>query len=281
MEVQHFLFLFLSSFITTDGRPLANSFMNITEIARKSDLKIVGGADAQKHIAPWIISLQYSLRNRYYHSCGGAILSPEWVITAGHCVSASSRGYQVAAGRHNLRVYENSTEQRRTVRRVFIHPDYEGGIGTNDIALIQLQSPLKFTISVNKVNLPNAYTDDQHGSAALYGWGSTSRSKYPSMPNILQTMVAPIISVDQCRQILHAGLLITDKNICTGPMNGRVSACSGDSGSALTINNTIIGIVSWGLDPCGSPNSASVYTRVSRYVYWISSIINNERKFFS
>lgn len=244
-------------------------------------LKIVGGTTAQKNMAPWVVSLQIVLWNRYYHTCGGAILSPEWIVTAGHCIRPNDLSYEIAAGRHNLRGNENSTEQRRTVLNDFVHPGYQGGIGPNDIALVQLRYPLIFTSSVNKVNLPTVTTADEYGSATLYGWGSTSRSSNPIMPNLLQTMTAPIINTDLCRQVLRAGSVITDKNICTGPMDGRLSACSGDSGAALTKGNTIIGIVSWGLDPCGSPNSASVYTRVSKYTNWITSTISKEGKYFN
>lgn len=59
---------------------------------------------------------------------------------------------------------------------------------------------------------------------------------------------------------------------------GRISSCNGDSGSALIKDETIIGIVSWGLKPCGLPNSASVYTRVSSYLDWISKIIHKDNK---
>lgn len=60
-------------------------------------------------------------------------------------------------------------------------------------------------------------------------------------------------------------------NICTGPLTGGLSACSGDSGGPLAQSGTVVGIVSWGFTPCGTVGAASVYTKVSYFVDWITS----------
>jgi secreted trypsin-like serine protease len=49
----------------------------------------------------------------------------------------------------------------------------------------------------------------------------------------------------------------------------------GDSGGPLVQelpdgSRELIGIVSWGVIPCGQSNAPSVYTRVSAYVDWIN-----------
>lgn len=43
--------------------------------------KIVGGEDIRIEEAPY----QVSLRQFNFHICGGAIISPKFVITAAHC----------------------------------------------------------------------------------------------------------------------------------------------------------------------------------------------------
>ena len=47
-----------------------------------AQLYIVGGAESKPNDWPWQISLSYWGS----HTCGGSILSEEWVVTAAHCV---------------------------------------------------------------------------------------------------------------------------------------------------------------------------------------------------
>lgn len=62
---------------------------------------------------------------------------------------------------------------------------------------------------------------------------------------------------------------ITDNMICAGRLGiGGRDACSGDSGGPLVINNTLIGITSWGKG-CGEPKFPGVWTRVPKIRDWI------------
>lgn len=46
------------------------------------DNRIVGGEEADISDYGWQVSLQANGA----HYCGGSIISPEWVLTAGHCI---------------------------------------------------------------------------------------------------------------------------------------------------------------------------------------------------
>lgn len=65
--------------------------------------------------------------------------------------------------------------------------------------------------------------------------------------------------------------------VCTGSTKGQTqSACSGDSGGPLVRqkNGKLIGVVSWGITPCGNNNkSPSVFTRVCTHMEFINKHI--------
>lgn len=232
--------------------------------------RIVGGQNAQRHAAPWMVSIQWVLLGAR-HMCGASIISPDWVVTAAHClIGLPPIGrMEVAAGRHDISVSEN-TEQRRSLNRRFVHEQFGGNVGPYDIGLLHFQIPFAFNAAVGAIALPRP--DVTHsGTVRLVGWGSTSTGMLPTLPNILQTVNKPIVPYETCEAVLGDSPL-HPTNVCTGPLSGGTSACSGDSGGPLDQNGELVGIVSWGMIPCGSVGAPSVYTKVSSYIHWINSI---------
>lgn len=47
--------------------------------------RIIGGQESWAHSWPWQVSLQFAAMP----ACGGAIISPLWVISAAHCFKRS------------------------------------------------------------------------------------------------------------------------------------------------------------------------------------------------
>lgn len=60
--------------------------------------------------------------------------------------------------------------------------------------------------------------------------------------------------------------LVQATNICSFTTVGQ-GVCTGDSGNALAIGHSLIGVVSWA-SGCGS-GYPDVYTRISSYHNWI------------
>ncbi|KAJ4438003.1 hypothetical protein ANN_13942 [Periplaneta americana] len=185
-----------------------------------------------------------------------------------------ARSREVVAGEHSLN-NNDGTEQTVAVAQAIVHPNYAGEVGPYDIAVLKLSSALVFNDYVQSIALPPAGSIPS-GSAILTGWGSTSQTNNPSMPDILQTATLPIVEYDECVRTYGEDSPLDPTNVCTGPLSGGMSACSGDSGGPLAVKRSdgtfeLIGIVSWGEIPCGQSNAPSVYTRVSAYIDWINN----------
>ena len=53
---------------------------------RSSQDRIVGGTEAKRNEFPWQAWLIISLGKGRYYSCGGSLISNQWILTAAHCV---------------------------------------------------------------------------------------------------------------------------------------------------------------------------------------------------
>lgn len=199
------------------------------------DRKIVGGVDATPHQAPYMVSVQAfrPALDLYSHTCGGSILSNIWILTAAHCITEQPQPLaapmRIVAGEHD---FQNPTGLEQIRLCTFInHEDYEGGVAPFDIALLRTESPLVFTPGIVEIISIPVRDSIPTGTVRLFGWGSTSTTDTPSIPNILQTVVKPVLSLELCHEILDLsfplGTPLHETNVCTGPIETQVTACSG------------------------------------------------------
>ncbi|ETN64110.1 chymotrypsin-2 [Anopheles darlingi] len=251
--------------------------------------KIIGGEEAKPHEFPFVVSLQWNFGNDSTadpaHFCGGAILNERWVLTAAHCnISYTPNGYlQVVAGAHNLSDEQQEMQQRRRVTQMIPHEAYCWTVCPNDIALIRVDPPFEIGEHVKPIRLPGK-NETFTGNALISGWGTTVPSMGPSYPDKLQKAVLPLVDYDSCRQLWYDVSHLAETNVCAGPEDGSKSSCSADSGGPLVtmLNDdrgsvdddpTLIGLVSWGPFPCGTPLRPNIFTGVAYFIDWIEDRI--------
>lgn len=154
--------------------------------------RVVNGTDSRVENYPFVVSVKVSVKNEivrlmaYFtqislrgstgsHSCGGSIISQQFVMTAAHCTAGRSASQlSVQYGVTNISA---SGPNVVAVKRIIQHELYNPYNNyANDISLLQVAIPFEFDYkTVGPVQLPklNYATPqlEEGGAGTLIGWG--------------------------------------------------------------------------------------------------------------
>ncbi|XP_066541688.1 ST14 transmembrane serine protease matriptase a [Hoplias malabaricus] len=233
--------------------------------------RIVGGQEATEGEWPWQVSLH--IKNSI-HVCGASIISDRWLVTAAHCVQEDPKfklnqasSWEVYLGLHNQKQLEKA--EKRLLKQIIAHPNYNEYTYDNDIALMELDQPVAFKESIRPICLPSAtYSFPAGKEVWITGWGATREGGVGAQ--VLQKAAVRIINSTVCDTLMNGQL--TSRMTCAGVLAGGVDACQGDSGGPLSSVGTgrmfLAGVVSWG-DGCARRNKPGIYTNVPKFRAWI------------
>lgn len=218
-----------------------------------ADPHIIGGEPTSAAAHPWVVALARGNSDAAY--CGGALVAPDRVVTAAHCVSGyPARSIRVIAGRTDLR---SNKGEERWVMRYWINPGYEAPTEGDDVAVLLLDHPVPY----RPVPLETDHDAYRAGApATVFGWGYTSEAG-PTSP-VLRSAEVPLIADSDCAAIYEE--FDSRDMVCAGEPGGGVDACYGDSGGPLIASGRLIGITSWG-SGCGRERAPGVFVRVASY----------------
>jgi secreted trypsin-like serine protease len=232
----------------------------------KARAAVVGGEAAPAGRYPWMVALS--------RGCGGTLIAPDRVLTAGHCVE----DLRVA----DLRLFVGARNRRPGTYRydgiavravdVATHPGYrslEGGGPNADVAVLKLERPITEVPPVRLATPAQAAYFDGGSPATVVGWGVT-RTDLQNAPlsTGLRRGALRILSDRTCRRIYGSDnsfrrrvmLCARSRKLSRRP---NTSPCVGDSGGPLVIGGDVqVGIVSFGIS-CGALHEPTVFTRVA------------------
>ncbi len=172
--------------------------------------------------------------------CGGALISPQTVLTAAHCFEGvGSDRISVATDAVSL-CLDLDPEEVHQVVDVWIDPRFDPETLAHDIAIARLDRE-----SDGKVYSLSATRPREGQLGQVYGWSPVSFELQDQCYAHLKSL-----------RIVDPTLCIADDSVnsasivCARPEVGGKNTCGGDSGSPILVDGKIAGVTSWG-PACG------------------------------
>uniref|UniRef100_A0AC35THB9 Peptidase S1 domain-containing protein n=1 Tax=Rhabditophanes sp. KR3021 TaxID=114890 RepID=A0AC35THB9_9BILA len=246
----------------------------------KSEEKIVGGHFATPYSWPWqVVFCTAGWFSTCSLECGGTIIAPGFVMTAGHCVYGSTNApktFRVKTGVFDEATQNENGEVIHRIKAIHLHPKYiPDPDPVWDIAILELEDTITFNDHVQPVCLPTHDSDVvvDPNSAWVTGWGTTTENG--NISKKLRQVKVPFVNATQCdSEYPHE--LQDNVMICAGKRG--IDTCQGDSGGPLVVQSKSgawfqYGITSFG-SGCAEYRHPGIYSRVTAYCDFIKTTTN-------
>ncbi|CAG4964393.1 unnamed protein product [Colias eurytheme] len=207
--------------------------------------------------------------------CGAAIISDRYLLTAAHCVEDSENKENA-----NIVFVGGETEQNSQIVHyddVIIHKDYQIilSVPLNDIAILKLSKPLKFSKKVQPLKLPRQMNTNSNLTFVGRGLGEDGKATKE-----LLKMDVKRLTTQECISHIppqyHFFVYafkdeLEEMSICAKRTNSLPGVCFGDSGSPLTDGNVLVGLASFIGNTCDSAR-LGFYVNVAYYADWVRHV---------
>ncbi|MBA3981082.1 MAG: hypothetical protein C0462_10830 [Alcanivorax sp.] len=266
-------------------------------VASEISPRIFGGEEANAADWPWMTALRIAFNDNTNGFCGGQLISPDWVLTAAHCLVKEGSGsdpvfasraalyYQAPTFPGGIFPQESNSDEISNLMIIHGHFNFQNLLQGHDIALIpvELAPPIARYPDLADLALVQALEAapalDRDDRMTALGWGETAPSS--GISETLQLVTLDYIRRATCGNFWFSAE--TDLLVCAGEPNPPFDAelgqdtCRGDSGGPLLTGTpddpVIVGLTSFGSGQgCGLAHVPSGYTSTADMVDWIEQI---------
>eukprot|EP01026_Neomeris_dumetosa_P050210 TRINITY_DN4397_c0_g2_i2.p1 TRINITY_DN4397_c0_g2~~TRINITY_DN4397_c0_g2_i2.p1 ORF type:complete len:710 (-),score=91.30 TRINITY_DN4397_c0_g2_i2:190-2319(-) len=270
------------------------------------DFEVDGNSHFSYLVALMIKSSEEDEEDCYQYVCDGVVVGQSSIVTSAKCVAAFLSDNRI--GMQEVELQEtlfyvaslgdcNENQEMGgivEVKEIEFHPSFDVKDGQDSLALLSLMedlvdaTPLEYKKSIY---IDAEVTGQVHIVSSSYEQISSNETRLQKV----EELQLDTVSENSCSVLLDMfygssnqqnRILNYDSSVCG--LNAELGACGGKRGSPIVFKgedldkDILVGIASWGPGlECRNQEvkqSPVVFTRISNYVDWISSIVDKETR---
>jgi secreted trypsin-like serine protease len=245
---------------------------------------IVGGTTALSEEWPWAAFILAASAKGEGFSCSGTVISPNLILTAGHCVEDIETGKKTPAGQYvvvtgSSDIRDAALRQVSKVSRTIVNPNFNRFKVHGDAGLLVLATPTTVP-AVALAGPTDAALLAPRTPTWIAGWGLSGTLRKLKRTPVLRRGATFVQERLYCRNHVRVyyPFFNYSSQLCTiTPPGFSIGTCHGDSGGpALAFREdgtpVQIGITSLGAADCDT-HLPDIFTRVDRIYAWIAGQI--------